>query len=219
MKKLLISLVVFALILAGCSNPTNSDNSIPEVITEPELITEEDILELVYEVGKMFRYYTEIDPNAGNIIVGNNEYGGQCGDYALAFVNLWNKRYSREALLVVQGHLYQSDYPDGLYKVIGKDNRDLQFENIVNGRNVSGWYIWNGAMGMCHPENGNYVIELVERLSIISHFRDKELWTRKNPGTGHVWVMIKELGLSVEPTGADCWNWGRKELIIGVDEW
>jgi hypothetical protein len=40
--------------LIGCSNPADSDNSIPE------LITEEQILEVVREVARLFYYYRKI---------------------------------------------------------------------------------------------------------------------------------------------------------------
>jgi hypothetical protein len=68
----------------------------------------------------MFSYYDELDPNAENNIVGDSEIEGQCGDYVLAFVNLWNEKYPGQALLVIQNQNV-SLVPDGLYKVIGKD--------------------------------------------------------------------------------------------------
>jgi len=232
MKRLYFTALTLTLsigLLIGCNTPVNNDPvnedpsaSTPElekpIVSKPEPANMEDaIMEIVNEVGAMFHYYREIDPNPGNLIIGENEIDGQCGDYALAFVNLWNERYANEALLVIQYQKPLQDiFPDGLYRVIGKDNRDIPIINttqIKNGRAISALYKWNGIMGVGHPELGNWEIKLIESITIKSHFRDDTYWTMDSP---HCWVWVGDL--SVDPTVADTWA-REKRFIIGVDEW
>jgi hypothetical protein len=139
------------------------------------------------------------------MIAGPSETGGQCGDYALAFVNKWNETHPNEAVLVIQQQGLNG-FPDGLYEVIGKDERNLSF---LEDRTTSLLYIWDGIKGLGHPQLGGYKIRLIKELYIKSHF-DIPNWENNGP---HVWVLIGDT--SVDPTYADI---GTLQ-IIGSDKW
>jgi hypothetical protein len=166
---------------------------------------EEELLTVAKEVAAMFDYYDEISASVPNMIVGQSEIGGQCGDYALAFVNKWNTKYPNQALLIIQQQGLKV-FPDGIYKVIGKDNRNLPF---LKNRKTSMLYMWFYIKGIGHPQLGGYKIRLLKRLHINSHF-DFPNWENNGP---HVWVWVGNM--SVDPTYADI-----GELpIIGKDKW
>jgi len=166
---------------------------------------EDELINVAKEAASLFDYYDEISPNVPNVIVGQSEIGGQCGDYALAFVNKWNEKYPNEALLVIQQQGFKQ-FPDGLYKVIEKDNRNLLF---LNNRTTSMLYVWFYIKGIGHPQLGGYKISLVKRLHIISHF-DFPDWGKNGP---HVWVWVGNT--SIDPTYADIGTLP----IIGKDKW
>ena len=193
--------LIFGVVLFGCATTSNVDYG---------PIDEEKIMEVVNEVGMMFRYYPELDPKTGNWIVGPDEIGGQCGDYSLAFVNIWNKKYpEQKALLVVQQQNHSKQFiPDGIYRVIGKDNRDLPF---TKNWKVSAIYYTDdgGTIGLYHPILGKYLIRLVKRVHVINHFNARN-WEKNGP---HVWVMIGDV--IVDPTYADTWG----SSAIGKDVW
>jgi hypothetical protein len=194
-KKLFFTIVLgFSLIFIGCTTAPQK---------KLDILNGQEIIGIVNEVAGIFRYYEEIQI-LPNIIVGSLEVGGQCGDYALAFVNLWNEKYPGQALLVIQQQGLEP-FPDGLYEVIGKDNRNLPIDWTV-----SGLYIWDGIGGIYHPELGNYTIRLVKELYIKSHFGIRN-WGKNGP---HVWVMVGNI--SVDPTYADVFP---NLPVIGRDEW
>jgi hypothetical protein len=117
-KKLFLNIVFCLLfIFIGCEK-TSQEKINP--------LKEQEIMSIVKEVAGMFKYYEEIQI-LPNIIVGPSEVGGQCGDYALSFVNLWNEKYPNQALLVIQQQGLEP-FPDGFYEVIGKDNRNLPID-------------------------------------------------------------------------------------------
>jgi hypothetical protein len=153
----------------------------------------EALLMLAKEVAALFDYYDEISPSIPNTITGPSETGGQCGDYALAFANKWNETRPGEALLVIQQQGLD-DFPDGLYEVTGKDERDLPF---LESRTISLLYIWDGIKGLGHPQLGGYKIRLIKELYIKSHF-DIPNWENNGP---HVWVLVGDT--SIDPTYAD----------------
>ena len=166
---------------------------------------EEELLTLSKEIAAMFDYYDEISASVPNMIVGQSEIGGQCGDYALAFVNKWNTKYLNQALLVIQQQGLK-EFPDGIYKVIGKDNRKLPF---LENRTTSMLYLWFYTRGIGHPQLGGYKIRLLKRLHINSHF-DLPDWENNGP---HVWVWVGNM--SIDPTYADSGTLP----IIGIDKW
>ena len=196
--KLAVFSFIFGVVLFGCSTTSNVDY---------DPIDEEKIMEVVNEVGMMFRYYLELGPNTKNVIIGPNEVGGQCGDYALAFVNIWNKKYPKqEALLVIQQQPKTANFPDGFYKVVGKDHRDIPF---TKNWNLSGLYYIDRTKGFFHPILDNYLVRLVKSVHVKSHFGLPN-WERNGP---HIWVMIGDV--IVDPTYADIWG----SPIIGKDVW
>jgi hypothetical protein len=201
-KKLPLTIVFgFLLAFIGCATTSQGQSNV--IAIDP--LKEERIMSIAKEVAGMFRYYEEID-RLPNLIVGSAEVGGQCGDYALAFANIWNERHpdQERALLVIQQQGIEF-FPDGLYEVVGKDNRELPIDWTV-----SGLYIWDGIRGLYHPELDNYEIRLVRELYIKSHFGIRN-WERNGP---HVWVMVGDI--SVDPTYADVFA----DLpVIGRDEW
>ncbi len=186
-------------LLVGCSTSQKRQQvTIRNVNTRVDAreviaVAERDVIAVAEEVAAMFNYYDVISPKANNIIVGLSEIGGQCGDYALAFVNKWNKRHPEEAVLVIQqqGSVY---FPDGLYKVIGKDRQNLPF---LKNRQTSMLYIWNGVKGIGHPQLGGYEVKLIEKLHVTRHFG-------AFVNAPHVWVRIGNL--SIDPTYTDTGN-------------
>jgi hypothetical protein len=166
---------------------------------------EEELLIVAKEVASMFDYYDEISASVPNEIVGQSEIGGQCGDYALAFVNKWNARYPGQALLVIQQQGL-NQFPDGIYEVTGKDNRNLPF---LKKRTTSMLYLWIYVRGIGHPQLGGYKIRLLKRLHITSHLERLD-WENNGP---HVWVWVGNM--SVDPTYADSGVFP----IIGKDRW
>jgi hypothetical protein len=107
----------------------------------------EELLTLAKEVAALFDYYDEISPSIPNMVTGPSETGGQCGDYALAFVNRWNETHPNKAALVIQQQGLNG-FPDGLYEVTGKDERNLPF---LENRTTSLLYIWDGIKGWDIP--------------------------------------------------------------------
>jgi hypothetical protein len=166
---------------------------------------EEELLTVAEEVAAMFDYYDEISEEFPNAIVGQAEIGGQCVDYALAFVNKWNEKYPGQALLVIQQQGLK-EFPDGIYKATGKDNRDLPF---LENRTTSMLYLWGNVRGIGHPQLGGHKIRLVKRLHVTSHF-DLPDWKNNGP---HVWVWVGNM--SVDPTYAD----SGVLPFVGRDRW
>lgn len=144
-------------------------------------------------VASEFDYYDDISSSAQNVVKGRNEIGGQCGDYALAFVNRWNQDFPNEAKLVIQQQGLKN-FPDGIYEVIGKDSQELPF---LNNRKTSMLYKWNNVLGVGHPQIGGYKIRLVQKVHIKSHFGLPN-WENNGP---HVWVVINDT--SIDPTYVD----------------
>lgn len=171
-----------------------------------ELVDEKEMELLAKEIAKKFNYYDEISSRVPNYLKGEKEFGGQCGDYAIAFVNEWNKKHANEneAFLVIQQQGIDQ-VPDGIYRVIGKDQQKLPF---LKGRTTSMIYIWNNILGIGHPDFGGYIIELKNKAHVASHFGLKN-WQNNGP---HVWVIIGDT--SVDPTYADFGNLP----IIGKDQ-
>ena len=182
MRKLI--LVFIALILFGCSRSDKSSESV---------LDEENIIDTARQIALQFDYYDEISAEIPNFHKGDSETEGQCGDYALAFVNLWNSKNDTKAMLVIQQQGIKQ-FPDGIYEVLGKDKQDLPF---LKDRSTSMLYIWNNVYGLAHPELGGYKIKLKKKVHVDSHFGFKN-WENNGP---HVWVIIDDI--SVDPTYAD----------------
>jgi hypothetical protein len=199
MKKILIFAV--GLLILSASVFGNGKQEVQEPVNI------EDVMSVAKEVAAMFDYYDEINPYIENLIVGPNEIGGQCGDYSLAFVNIWNERYPKQkARLVVQQQIFKQ-IPDGIYEVVRKDNRSLPF---TKNWKESGIYYTDdgGTIGLYHPILDNYIIRLVKRVHVKSHFNLPN-WEDNGP---HVWVMIGDI--VVDPTYADFLG---DDFIIGKD--
>ena len=186
MKKITI-IVFLSLALFGCATTKEQD-------IQPDI---EELISVAKEVAAMFDYYDELNPKVKNLIVGPNEIGGQCGDYALAFVNIWNKRHPKQKAYLVIQQTKMNSFPDGIYRVIGKDYRSYSF---LNGKKVSGLYNTDdGIIGIFHPILGNYQISLVKRFHVKYHFgKNMERIGR------HVWVKVGDI--SIDPTYADSGN-------------
>jgi hypothetical protein len=200
MKSLCKIVIVFVFVLvlvAGNTACISRENT----RVQPD---EEELLSVAKETAALFDYYDEISPNVPNIIVGTSETGGQCGDYALAFVNRWNEKHPDKALLIIQQQGL-NDFPDGIYEVTGKDEQELPF---LKYRTTSMLYVFNNVKGLGHPLLGGYKIRLIERRHIKSHF-DIPDWENNGP---HVWVLVGNTG--VDPTFADIGL-----PITGKDKW
>ena len=180
-----IVIVAFiALLLLGC---VHTEQNVEQVGNKDEMLSVAEV------VASMFNYYDEISPAVPNYFKGESELGGQCGDYALAFVNIWNASYPGKAMLVIQQQGIEQ-FPDGIYEVLGKDTQQLPF---LKDRTTSMLYIWNNVAGIGHPELGGYKIRLVKEGYVKSHFGIRN-WSNNGP---HVWVVIDDV--SIDPTYAD----------------
>jgi len=198
MKKIFV--FAAALLIASASAFGNGKQEVQEPVNI------EDVISVAKEAAAMFDYYDEINPYIQNLIVGPNEIGGHCGDYSLAFVNIWNERYpNQKAKLVVQQQPIK-EFPDGIYEVVRKDNRNLPF---TKNWKLSGlYYTDDGTLGFYHPILDNYIVRLVKKVHVKSHFGIPN-WERNGP---HVWVMIGDI--IVDPTYADYLG---DDFIIGKD--
>lgn len=176
--------IIIVLMLSGCVHKTENNKPIEN---------EAEMLALAKEVAMKFNYYDDISATVPNFYKGESELGGQCGDYALAFVNLWNAKYPNKAMLVIQQQGIEQ-FPDGIYEVIEKDMQELPF---LNNRTTSMLYVWNNVLGIGHPELGAYKIKLKKEVHVKSHFGIKG-WNNNGP---HVWVIIDDIG--IDPTYAD----------------
>jgi len=74
MKKLVFIFLV-AILAIGCSTGTDTGTDIPDRPVE----------EVIIEVASAIRYYEHLDPTKKNLYTSENEFQGQCGDYALLF--------------------------------------------------------------------------------------------------------------------------------------
>lgn len=178
-KTLIIILMILGIVFTTLSSKTKNTN--------------DAMLSIAKKVAKKFDYYDEISASAPNLYKGKSEIGGQCGDYALDFVNRWNAKNSKKAMLVIQQQGL-SDFPDGIYEVIGKDKQPLPF--LIN-RKTSMLYVWNNVLGIGHPQLGGYKIKLVKKVYVKSHFGLKN-WSSNGP---HVWAVIDKT--AVDPTYLD----------------
>ena len=205
-KKIMWNIVLGAFLLFIACETSQGQSA----TNQYDIPNEEELINVAREAAAMFYYYPEINSRANNLVVGPSEVGGQCGDYALAFVNIWNERHPEQKALLVVQQQNLTRFPDGLYDVIGIDDRIMSLDFKKNGRQVSGFYSWNGIIGYHHPEVGNYLIRLVRELHIKSHFNISN-WEKNGP---HVWVMVGDI--SVDPTYTDIWT---NRPTIGKDEW
>jgi len=178
-----ISVLISLLILGGTSPCEAIDLSVYKT----------KMIAVAKKVAFKFNYYDEISSSIPNFYQSKSEIGGQCGDYALAFVNLWNAKFPQKALLVIQQQGIKQ-FPDGIYEVIGKDQQNLPF---LKGRTTSMLYVWNNVLGIGHPKLGSYKIRLIKKAYVKSHFGLKN-WNKNGP---HVWVLIDNIG--IDPTYAD----------------
>jgi hypothetical protein len=166
-----------------------------------------EINEVARIAAESFSYYKSLDPTAGNFYVGQNQIEGQCGDYALRFVLLWNERHpsdQAELVAVNQGSIAQS----GSYRVVEKRT---DFDPSWWDLPVSGFarYTWNDDQffGMFHPEIGFYELRLSKAYVVTRHFgvnMTDEI---------HVWAKVGDI--IVDPTYADTGN----TSFTGIDSY
>jgi hypothetical protein len=174
-----------------------------------------ELLNVSKEAAEMFYYYKELDPNKENIFVGSNEIGGQCEDYALAFVNIWNEKNPGQARLVVQQQRWSNgNIPNGIYRVVRKINENSMpssFRFWIRQQNTSKMFYWtvndNTILGIWHPVLGIYEIRLFRSLKITYHF-GVEL--KKN----HVWAVVGNI--HIDPQWGDT---SGKNYFISYNTW
>jgi hypothetical protein len=203
------------LLFIGCSSLSANGDNKPKI--RPSAFTDE-LTKVAKEVAEMFYYEKEeTGLDAKNIFIGKNEIGGRCGDYALAFVNIWNKRYPGQARLVIQilnqDRRDKNQFTSGIYKVVGKVDENSMppgFEDwvkknmsVVSRLNVNG----NEILAVSHPALGSYEIRLSQKLNIAQHFGTKL-------ESNHAWVIVGNV--HVDPTWGDT---GGENSFISHNTW
>ena len=187
-SRLIVLPVVIALLLCIVTTKTYSN------------VVEDEIKRVAQIAAESFSYYKSIDRNARNFYKGQNEIEGQCGDYALRFVVLWNELYPdnpAELVAVNQGNAAQS----GSYEVVRtRPEYNPSWWDIP----VSGFarYIWNGqeVFGIYHPEVGFYELRLSKAYTVTRHFGVD----MTDKSQVHVWAKVGDI--AVDPTWADTGN-------------
>jgi len=166
-----------------------------------------EIEELAKIAAETFYYYEDRkDAKDGNFYKGKNEIGGQCSDYALKFILLWNEKKPRNSAEIVVAN--QDTVVSGSYKVIKK----LTDEEKINAEpSIPKWmkfdksgYIPNikingiESIVFYHsdPKIGFYQLVLSKPYEVIQHFGID--MANKGP---HVWAKVGDI--AVDPCWAD----------------
>jgi len=159
-----------------------------------------EIIRIARISAETFSYYKFKDPNAGNFYKGKNEIEGQCSDYALKFVLLWNEKHqNNKAEIVVVNQ--EKGIKSGSYKVV-KQLTDFDIKYMQ--RNIS-QLIANAIIDevesliLYHPEIGFYQLIQSEMYETKQHFGVDMV--NKAP---HVWAKVGDI--SVDPCWADIYD-------------
>ncbi|MCL1931985.1 MAG: hypothetical protein FWF55_09220 [Treponema sp.] len=175
---------------------------------------ENEIIEIARISAESF-YYKSNAPNVGNYYVGKNEVEGQCSDYALKFVLLWNEKHPENPAEIVT--VNQPCYiKSGSYKVVKKiTSADIDLPSWWK-LDTSQWIANREIDGvecsvLFHPEIGFYQLVQSEIYEIKQHFG----FDMANKGQ-HVWAKIGDI--AVDPCWADTDNtpFIGKDVIIRI---
>jgi len=131
-------------------------------------------------VARSIKFYD----NQPNYYKGQNEFEGNCGDYAVLFA------LKTGANLIVQNQ--RKEVPNGIYKLV--DNVSIDIKNEIKRRLV--YNHRSGLIGpwdsiyfpiiLYHPKLGFYSLELIERKTVKTHFgynminSDPHVWNELN---------------------------------------
>lgn len=190
MKKfvLLVLLVPVFLGLISCKNLVSDPL---EPLPLPE---DRPLQEILIEVAESIKYYEHINPDIRNLYSSEDEFQGDCGDYALLFA------LKTGALMIIANQQGNGDgiivFEDGIYKIVARDPKSSTMEKYMrdNGQNIdtdgrvqSAPYHFSNPdrRGIFHPEIGSYVLEKV------SDYTPK---TSKM----HCWNILN--GVEIDPT-------------------
>jgi hypothetical protein len=153
--KKIIVLALITLSMIGCSQ------------------TEEfEYLDVIKEVAGMVDYYDHMSPNAKNLVKGENEIQGQCGDYALLFA------LKTGAYLIVANN---NSIENGIYEVVGKANYPELIKHLeeVRPKDINGdpesCFCWNNdGKYLWHPKIGLYRITKIH--NYIPKIKETHVW-------------------------------------------
>jgi hypothetical protein len=155
-----------------------------------------------------FFYDKTKDSNAGNYYIGKNEIEGQCSDYALKFVLLWNEKHPENIAEIVAVN-QDLGIKSGSYIIVRKIiNFKPSFYRPVTSRWIVNPPEENRIKNtvLYHPELGFYEVEQTRCYNIKKHF-DEDM-TNKGP---HVWAKVGNI--AVDP----CWADTNKKSFTGID--
>ena len=173
-----------------------------------------DIIKIAKLSAEKFTYYKFKDPNASNNFKGENEIEGQCSDYALFFVNLWNEKHPENLAEIVAVN-QEKGIKSGSYKVVGKltDEERVALGIKYFERDISQWMIPPVQLDkkecsvLFHPEIGFYKLIQNNNYNIIEHFGVDMI----KYGLPHTWAKVGDI--SVDP----CWADTADKPFIGID--
>jgi len=148
--------------------------------------------------------------SAKNIYQGKSEIEGQCSDYALKFVLLWNEKHPDKLAEIVAVN-QEKTIKSGSYKVVKEIidfipsfYRPITSQWIINPPEENG--INNTVL--YHPEIGFYEVELTECYVVKRHFDIDMVNNYKCP---HVWAKVEDI--AVDP----CWADTDNKPFVGID--
>jgi hypothetical protein len=172
MKHILLPLIVAVGLISG--TPASASN---EGITK----NNKDIADkIARHTAAWFKYTT------GHM---DSPHLGQCGDYAVMFIQRYNKHVGKDAARLVTTN---NPVPNGTYRLGEKiDISNLPFFNNIKS---SGFYNWRGKWYICHPFLGAHEIFLEKQWTPKKHFGVNMLDKKQV----HCWASIGDL--SVDPT-------------------
>jgi hypothetical protein len=178
------------------------------MISSAEHYLIEEIEKIAQISAETFSYYKIKNPNAGNYYVGKNEIEGQCSDYALKFVLLWNEKHPENIAEIVAVN-QDLGIKSGSYIIV---KEIINFQPSYFRPNISCWIVnpaeENGIKNkvLYHPNLGFYEVEQARCYNIKKHF-DEDM-ANKGP---HVWAKVGDI--SVDP----CWADTDNKPFIGID--
>jgi len=214
-KKIIFLNISLIILLTGCNTLSAYKDIQPDIPVYQDIQPDiNEIINTAKEAAEMFYYYPELE-SYENIFVGSSEIGGQCNDYALAFVNIWNEKYPGQARLVIQNQKWSNgNFPDGIYRVIRKINEDdmsSSFRKWIRKETTSKLFYWTvnftKILGIWHPIIGIYEVRLSGKLNITHHF-GIEL---KN---NHVWAVVGNL--HIDPQWGDS---SGEDYLVTYNTW
>jgi hypothetical protein len=190
MKKLIFVLIGFI-----CINYTTN----PEDLNYLEVIA--------IKVAKSIKYYD----NKPNYYIGDNEFEGQCGDYAVLFAIETGANIivqQNESVGVKNGTYKLSRIPDTFENAIQNQLKNSRGENYRSG--FFGPWVWAGInypFLICHPQIGVFALELTREHTVITHFGINMI--QNGP---HVWNELNGQIIDV------CWADVHNTSFFGVDK-